>query len=136
MQVVATGWRSIRRRLAEFGQEWLARRAGRHHVPDDIRRQARDVAGVTGWLYSRGWDAVASTEPTYLRSFQSPRVPPSLHVSARDRQRHGSIVPLPERCIEDSRLPADQRPGPWDIAELTAPSADPAAIRRPRRRPR
>jgi hypothetical protein len=109
----------LRSRLRDLVEEWVARRAGRRHVSSDIRQQARDVAGATGWLYSRGWDEVARVEPTYLRSFREPRVPPSLHVSARDRRRDGIIVPIAERCIED--FGHDDRPGvgPWSTAELT-----------------
>ncbi len=110
--------------LREFGQNWAARRAGRRHVPNDIRRQARDVAGVTGWMYSKGWDELAKVEPSYLRSFETPRVPPSLHISERDRRRAGLAVPLAERCIEDHGKPEAERPGAWSTAELTADRGD------------
>ncbi len=118
--------------LREFGQNWAARRAGRRHVPNDIRRQARDITGVTGWMYSKGWDELARVEPSYLRSFDSPRVPPSLHISERDRRRAGLAVPLAERCIEDHDKPAAERPGPWSTAELVA---DGGRRDRGRRRP-
>ncbi len=100
----------------------MSRRAGRRHVPDDIRRQARDVAGVTGWMYSKGWDELSKVSPGYLRSFESPRVPPSLHVSARDRQRSGQAVPLAERCIEDFRTPPEDLPRDWSTAALPQPA--------------
>ena len=99
-------------------------------MPDDIRRQARDVTGVTGWMYSRGWDELARVNPDYLRSFESTRVPPSLHISARDRRRAGQPIPLAERCIEDFRTPSSERPGPWSTAEL---SASHRGVRRGRR---
>lgn len=109
------------RALRELGQNWASRRAGRRHVPNDIRRQARDVVGVTGWMYSKGWDELAKVDSGYLRSFDAPRVPPSLHISERDRRRAGLAVPLAERCIEDHGKPDAERPGPWSTAELTSP---------------
>lgn len=116
------GWTSnLRRRLVEAGQEWLSRRAGRRHVPADIRRQARDVVGVTGWAFSRSWDELARVRPDYLRSFEQRPLPPSLHVSARDRVRAGEVVPVAERCLEDHALPERERPGPWSTAELDRP---------------
>lgn len=109
----------VGRTARTMGRTWASRRAGRRHVPQDIRRQARDVAGVTGALYSKGWDQVAKADAGYLRSFDAPRVPPSLHISERDRRRAGLPVPLSERCIEDHALPAEQRPGPWSTSELS-----------------
>lgn len=98
----------LRRAFTELWREWASRRAGRRHVRSDIRLHARDVAGITGWLYSRGWDQVASTSSSYRRSFEDPRIPPSLHVSERDRRRRGSVVPLVERCLEDQGRRGDR----------------------------
>ena len=112
----STGWR---RWLRAAWEEWRSRRAGRRHVPNHIGRQARDVVGATGWAFSRSWDEVAKVRPAYLRSFERDRVvPPSLHVSHRDRVRSGDVVPLAERCIEDYAKPARERPGPWSTKEL------------------
>lgn len=121
MQILERAGRAIR----EMAQTWASRRAGRRHVPNDIRRQARDVTGVTGWMYSKGWDELAKVKPGYLQSFETPRVPPSLHVSERDRRRAGLAVPLAERCIEDYANPEATRPGPWSTAELDADRANP-----------
>lgn len=124
--------RRLGRAAAEAAQNWASRRAGRRHVPNDIRRQARDVTGVTGAMFSRGWDELAKVQPGYLRSFESPRVPASLHISERDRRRAGQAVPLAERCIEDYADPEAERPGPWSTAELT--DGPPRSSGRPRSR--
>lgn len=41
-----------------------------------------------------------SNKSAYLKSFDR-RLPPSLHVSERDRVRAGDPIPTAERCIED-----------------------------------
>lgn len=89
------GWKSLR-------DEWLARRAGRRGLKDDLGRSAREVVGPTGWMWSQGWDAMAEHREAYLKSFD-PRVPPSEFVSQRDRTRHNIPVPLVERMIRESR---------------------------------
>ncbi len=87
------GWRSLTK-------EWKARRAGRRHYANDIAKSARDVIGPTGWMWSNGWDAMEKGSKAYIDSF-SPKIPPSIFVSERDRLRGNIPVPLVERCIED-----------------------------------
>lgn len=95
-------------------EEWKARRAGRKFVVDEIRRPVRDITGPTGWVVSRSWDSVDKQGKAYNRSFE-PRVPPSLHISERDRTRYNLPIPIVERCIEDwgkdSAEAADETPG-------------------------
>ena len=86
--------------LRALAKEWLARRDGRRHLGNDLGRSAREVVGPTGWMWSRGWDAMEKGSSAYVKSFD-PRVPPSLFVSARDSTRSNLPVPLVERCIED-----------------------------------
>jgi hypothetical protein len=105
-------------KLSELVADWRSRREGRRHVPNNIGRQARDVTGALGFAYSRAWDLVATNGDAYTRSFGERRMPPSLHVSNRDRLRAGLAVPLPERCIEDFAKPATRRARDWSTHEL------------------
>lgn len=84
----------------ELLDEMKARRAGRRHLSNDIARSARDITGPIGWAHSPSWRKLESDGTAYLKSFD-PRVPPSLHISARDRSRHNLPIPLVERCVED-----------------------------------
>lgn len=105
-------------RFSEFVAEWKARRAGRRHVSNDIYRRARDITGATGWVTSRAWDYADTKGEAYSKSLVEGRVPPSLHISARDRIRAGTAMPLAERCIEDFRKLDAEQPRPWSTAEL------------------
>ena len=84
----------------EFRLEWRARRDGRKHLDNHIKRATREIAGPTGWVVSRTWDAVDKGGDAYVKSFD-PRLPPSTFVSERDRRRANMPMPLAERCIED-----------------------------------
>jgi hypothetical protein len=86
--------------LRDLAREWRARRAGRRYVTSDLPRSARDVVGPTGWMWSKGWDAMARGSAAYVASFDR-RLPPSTFVSARDLTRSNMPIPLVERCIED-----------------------------------
>lgn len=88
------GWKSFR-------VEWLARRAGRRGLDNDLGRSAREVVGPTGWMWSRGWDVMAEHRDAYVQSFDR-KLPPSTFVSSRDRMRHNIPVPLVERMIRES----------------------------------
>ena len=68
---------------------------------------ARDIVGPTGWMTSAGWSRMAESSNAYQKSFDK-RLPPSLFVSERDRQRHGDAIPVSERCIEDYREPSER----------------------------
>jgi len=85
-----------------FKQEWLARRSGRRYLENHLGRSAREIIGPTGWMWSRGWDAMAEGSAAYLESFDR-RIPPSEFVSERDRTRWNMPIPVVERCIEDWR---------------------------------
>lgn len=87
------GWRS-------FTNEWKARRAGRRHHRSNISKSAREVIGPTGWMWSRGWDAMEKGSDAYVKSFD-PKIPPSIFISKRDLTRENIAIPLVERCIED-----------------------------------
>jgi len=87
-------------RLTDLVAEWRARRAGQKFVSRDISRSARHIIGPTGNAYSNAWDYLERDGATYLDSFDR-RVPPSLHISQRDRSRWNMPIPLAERCIED-----------------------------------
>lgn len=99
-------------RIREFIAEWKARRAGAKYLPNDIGTSARHIVGPTGSMYSNGWQFLEQNGAKYLESFD-PRVPPSLHVSQRDRTRFNMPIPLVERCIED-----------WGSAEETGDPAE------------
>lgn len=87
------GWKSLR-------EEWLARRKGRRGLANDLQRSARDVVGPTGWMWSKGWDAMAENTSAYVKSFDK-KVPPSIFVSERERTRHNIPIPLSERMVAD-----------------------------------
>ncbi len=87
-------------RIREFVSEWKARRAGAKYLSNSIRTSAREIIGPIGDLYSNAWKLLETDGDRYLESFDR-RVPPSLHISQRDRTRWNMPVPLPERCIED-----------------------------------
>lgn len=108
-------------RLSEFVAEWKARRAGAKGVSRDIRRSARDIIGPTGYNFSSAWDLLESEGPTYLESFDR-KIPPSLHISQRDRTRWNMPIPLVERCIEDWYVPE---------ADSSPETEEPPAARRP-----
>ncbi len=92
--------------------EWKARRAGAKYLENDIGRSARHIIGPTGAMYSNGWRYLERDGSKYLESFDR-RIPPSLHISQRDRTRFNMPIPLVERCIEDwcaAPDPADDVP--------------------------
>ena len=98
-------------RLRSVINEWLARRDGRRAMErSDLSKAARDVVGPTGWMWSRGWQAMNDGKEAYVKSFDR-RLPPSLFVSERDRTRHNIPVPLVERVVEDHAKP---EPGSTD----------------------
>lgn len=88
-------------------EEWKARRDGRRKMQSSIGRSAREIVGPTGLMTSGGWDKMQKGSQAYQSSFDR-RLPPSLFVSERDRQRHGDAIPVAERCIEDFRDPAER----------------------------
>lgn len=96
--------RSRRGWWRDLGREWLARRRGSESRPLGIFTATRDIIGPTGWQWTSAWDRLEQDGGAYLRSFD-PRLPPSLHVSQRDRTRANQPIPLPERCIEDWNSP-------------------------------
>jgi len=98
------GWKALR-------SEWLARRSGRRQIESDLARSARDVVGPTGWMWSKGWDAMAENASAYVGSFDR-KVPPSIFVSQRDRLRYNIPIPLAERMLEQHRRPDDEPPLP------------------------
>lgn len=53
------------------------------------------------------WDQLDEKGDAYMRSFDR-RLPPSLHVSERDRTRANMPIPLVERCIEDWKADAGE----------------------------
>lgn len=105
-------------RVREFMEEWRARRAGRRHVSSDVSRAARDITGATGFVTSRAWEHAERSGEAYIQSFDEGRLPPSLHISARDQIRAGKAMPLAERCIEDLADPNAEQPRPWSMKEL------------------
>ena len=84
----------------EMVYEWRARRAGRRFLDHDIRTATRDVTGPLGWVMTSTWDQLDQKGDAYIKSFDR-RLPPSLHVSERDRTRANMPIPPVERCIED-----------------------------------
>ena len=98
--------------------EIKARRAGRKFTPDGIRRSARDITGPHGWVLSDAWRKLDSDGNAYLNSFDR-RIPPSLHISERDRQRYNMPIPMAERCLEDWSATNDDTPaGDGNQAEV------------------
>jgi len=89
--------------------EIKARRAGRKFTPNGIRRSARDITGPHGWVLSDTWRELDSRGDAYLDSFDR-RIPPSLHISERDRHRYNMPIPMAERCVEDWRADPDDAP--------------------------
>lgn len=87
-------------RLKSVRVEWLARRAGRRKLANDIARSARDIVGPTGLMLSEGWDQMAKHQEAYVGSFDR-RVPPSIFVSERERTRYNIPIPLAERMISE-----------------------------------
>ena len=75
----------------------------------------RDIVGPTGNLFSSGWRQIEDRRvgEAYLRSFE-PRVPPSLHISSRDRTRANLPIPVRERCLEDLGRTWNRPPTPPD----------------------
>ncbi len=71
-----------------------------HPTPDPHLRAARDIIGPTGNFFSAGWAQFEKSHTGYLRSFE-PRVPPSIHISHRDKTRANIPIPLSERCLDD-----------------------------------
>jgi succinylglutamate desuccinylase len=105
-------------RVKELLAEWKARRAGRRHVNSDVYRRTRDITGATGFVTSRAWAHAEESGEAYIQSFDEGRLPPSLHISARDQIRAGKAMPLAERCIEDLANPDATEPRPWSMKEL------------------
>ena len=87
-------------RWREFVEEWKARKAGAKHAPNDFPTAARDLSGRLGFGTTRLWDHVEEGQTAYKQSFDR-RLPPSLHVSERDRLRAGDPIPRQERRLED-----------------------------------
>ena len=87
-------------RWREFVEEWKARKAGAKHAPNDFSTAARDLSGRLGFGTTRLWDHVEEGQTAYKQSFDR-RLPPSLHVSERDRLRAGDPIPRQERRLED-----------------------------------
>lgn len=92
--------------LKSLLEEWRARRKGRRSLPSDLSRSARDVIGPTGWMWSKGWDAMAENTSAYVRSFDR-RVPPSIFISERERTRHNIPIPLSERMVSEHASKSD-----------------------------
>ena len=66
----------------------------------DFQKAARHIIGPTGYQWSNAWKRLEDDDGSYLSSFD-PRIPPSIHISSRDKTRANMAVPLVERCIED-----------------------------------
>ncbi len=90
----------LRRRLSDLRSELRARRVGRKALPADRSQAIREITGATGAIYSNGFDTAAKGADAFTRSFE-PRIPPSIHISHRDSIRHGTPIPVSERCLED-----------------------------------
>lgn len=80
-------------------------------MESDLPRSVRDVVGPTGWMWSKGWDAMADNTRAYVSSFDK-KLPPSLFVSERDRRRQNIPIPLAERMLEEHRRGVDDEPPP------------------------
>lgn len=104
--------------LIEWKIEWKARRDGRKHLTNDLHQATRDIVGPTGWVVSKSWDQLTDNRSAYVKSFDKDRIPPSLHISERDRIRAGEVMPLSERCIEDYADADAVEPGPWKTEDL------------------
>ena len=83
-------------RIRDLITEFWARHDGKKHAPRDLSKAAREITGVTGNMFSNGWEHVAEDGQAYIDSFNR-RIPPSLCVSERDRTRANLAIPLPER---------------------------------------
>ncbi len=94
----------------ESFNEWAARRAGRKAMSHDFQKATRHIIGPTGYQWSTAWKQLEDEDGSYLKSFD-PRIPPSIHISHRDKAREGIIMPISERCIEDWN---DQHTDPVD----------------------
>ena len=91
-------------RWSEFLEEWRARKAGSKHVQSDFSKAALDLSGRLGFGTTRLWDHVEEGQTAYKESLaREKRLPPSLHVSDRDRLRAGDPIPRAERRVEDFR---------------------------------
>lgn len=97
--------------LKSFLDEWLARRKGRRGLESDIPKSARDVVGPTGWMWSKGWDAMAENTGAYVKSFDR-KVPPSIFISERERTRHNIPIPLSERMVSEQGKKGDDEETP------------------------
>lgn len=87
-------------RWSEFREEWRARKAGSKHAPKDFSKSAIELSGRLGHGTSRLWNHVEKSGAAYRDSFDR-RLPPSLHISERDRIRAGDPIPRQERRPED-----------------------------------
>ncbi len=67
-----------------------------------MQRTTRDIIGPLGWVNSAAYQELADGMDKYNKSFDN-HLPPSLHVSERDRIRHNQAIPLRERIIEGSK---------------------------------
>lgn len=108
--------------LAELLAELKARRAGRRGTPKGLGRAAFHLGGPTGVMTSAGWSRVAESHEAYIESLDR-RLPPSLHISERDRLRAGDAIPLAERCIEDWNVSADDRDAADEWPEIRPDSS-------------
>ena len=112
---------SLRARWKEFRAEVRGRSQGRRAMGNDkeLFHSARGIVGAIGWSFSNAWELLERDDGAYMRSMEAERrLPPSTFVSERDRTRHGTPMPLAERCIEDVRSDDAMPVGDWDIAEL------------------
>ena len=92
-------------RLREWRLEWSARRAGRRFVSSNLGRATRAMGGMG--ICHKGLHRIEKGGDTYAESFDR-RLPPSIFVSERDRQRANRPIPVAERCLEDWSEPSDQ----------------------------
>ncbi len=65
-----------------------------------MARAARDITGPLGSAYSGGYQRLGDHWGAYVKSFDR-HLPPSIHISERDRLRHGQVIPVSERAISD-----------------------------------
>lgn len=92
------------RRLARWANdafsEWAWRRTGRRHTPWKNASAAREITGPFGAPGSPAYRELERSTDRYVKSFDR-HLPPSLHISERDRLRNGNAITLSERAIED-----------------------------------
>ncbi len=81
---------------------WGTRPRSAARAPRGTAIAARQIMGPFGGVFSGPYDQVEKSSEAYLAYFDR-RLPPSTHVSERDRLRHRGPVPLSERAIRDWR---------------------------------